>query len=149
MSAVFFQWVAPDNLYGEVWIEGVVRMYNHGQWCRLHTVKVVVERSKMAKIRTVPIFVTPKARTTQQSMKNAKEFALMSRNGKNTQDQMSTNVNVNNIQFSSKDNPALSKLYSTSTNPYERLESELGSWNNGLKLSAVFSLVIGHTFVEF
>ena len=72
----------------------------------------------------------------------------MSRNGKNSQDEISTNENESNIQFWSKNHPTLSKLYSTSTNPYERLESELGSWSNGLKLSAVFSLVIGHTFVK-
>jgi hypothetical protein len=145
MSAVFFQWVAPDTFYGEVWIEGIVRMYNHGQWHRLHTVKVVVEGSKMAQIRTEPIFVkrsflvTPKARITQQSIENVKEFALMSRNA---QDEILTIVDENNIQFSSKTHPALSKHYSTSTYPYERLESELGSWNNGHKLSAVFSLGI-------
>ena len=81
-------------------------------------------------------------------MKNVEEFALMSRNGETNQDEISTNVNENNIKFLSKKHPTLSKLYSTSTNPYERLESELGSWSNGLKLSAVFSLVIGHTFVK-
>ena len=66
----------------------------------------------------------------------------MSRNGKNSQDEISTNENESNIQFWSKKHPTLSKLYSTSTNPYEQLESELGSWNNGHKLSAVFSLDI-------
>ena len=74
-------------------------------------------------------------------MKNVEEFAL-SRNGETNQDEISTNVNENNIKFLSKKHPTLSKLYSTSTTPYEQLESELGSWNNGHKLSAVFSLDI-------
>ena len=119
MSIVFFQWVAPDNFYGEVWIEFVVRMYNHGHWYRLHTVKVLVESSKRAQIRTVPIFVlrsflvTPKARITQQSMTNVEDFALMSKNGGENQDEISTNVNENSIKFLSKKHPTSSNLYST------------------------------------
>ena len=153
MFVVFFQWVAPYDFDGEVWFKGVVRIQNNDNWSELKTMKIVVNKGKTKNTKV----------SIPEDTKDLNSKTTESVNGESTQ-------GLGNVQYTFGNSTTsitfLFKLLSeksedtsmiemdancsedcSSIQPYERIQSALGSWNQSSVVNAGIGLFLLMTFL--